>query len=87
MGARQIEAAPRVEEVVFDEEALDPELAACIPQFLAERHQVVPVKHDENRLYLAMADPLDVVAIVCPSMTETDCWSWGGLGSIPVSRG
>lgn len=39
------------------------EMAAILPEHIARRHQVVPVRLEQGRLVLAMADPLDVVAI------------------------
>jgi type IV pilus assembly protein PilB len=39
------------------------DLADLIPRELAHNHKVVPVGRLDNRLYLAMADPLNVLAI------------------------
>ena len=40
-----------------------PEVATLIPKDIATNHKVLPVSRLENRLYLAMADPLNVIAI------------------------
>src|SRR5512133_2309285 len=39
------------------------ELADLVPRDMARNHKVVPVSRLENKLYLAMADPLNVLAI------------------------
>src|SRR5580765_6784349 len=39
------------------------EVADLIPRELAHTHKVVPVSRLENKLFLAMADPLNVLAI------------------------
>ena len=40
-----------------------PEVAMLIPREVAMNHKVIPVSRLENHLYLAMADPLNVLAI------------------------
>ncbi|MGI6097046.1 MAG: GspE/PulE family protein [Dethiobacteria bacterium] len=42
---------------------IDPEVATSIPAFLARRHHVIPIQKQENKIILAMADPLNVIAI------------------------
>jgi type IV pilus assembly protein PilB len=39
------------------------DIALLIPKEVAQNHKVIPVSRLENRLYLAMADPLNVLAI------------------------
>src|SRR6266851_1036779 len=39
------------------------EIADLVPRELAHNHKVVPVSRLENKLFLAMADPLNVLAI------------------------
>src|SRR5467141_4693722 len=39
------------------------EIAELLPRELAHTHKVVPVSRLENKLFLAMADPLNVLAI------------------------
>jgi len=39
------------------------ELAEMLPRDLAHNYKIIPVSRLENRLYLAMADPLNVVAL------------------------
>src|SRR5215470_4150646 len=39
------------------------EIADLLPREVAHNHKVVPVSRLENRLFLAMADPLNVLAI------------------------
>jgi type IV pilus assembly protein PilB len=40
-----------------------PEVAELVPREMAHNHKVVPVARLENKLFLAMADPLNVLAI------------------------
>lgn len=42
---------------------LEPEMARSIPEHLAQRYKVIPVAQKDNRLTLAMVDPLNVLAI------------------------
>ena len=39
------------------------DLATLLPREVARNHKIVPVSRLENRLYLAMADPLNVIAL------------------------
>src|SRR5437773_2510234 len=39
------------------------ELANLVPKEMATNHKVLPVSRLDNRLYLAMADPLNVLAL------------------------
>lgn len=43
--------------------AIPPDLVGLIPREVATNHKVVPVSRLDNRLYLAMADPLNVLAL------------------------
>ena len=43
--------------------AIDPELSRLIPEHLAKRYHVFPVAQHDNRLTLAMLDPLNVIAV------------------------
>jgi type IV pilus assembly protein PilB len=43
--------------------AITPDVADMVPREMAHNHKVVPVSRLENRLYVAMADPLNVMAI------------------------
>ena len=48
---------------------IDPDAARFIPDYLARRHGVVPVRREQNRLVVAMTDPsnvldLDVMRVV-----------------------
>jgi type IV pilus assembly protein PilB len=40
-----------------------PEVALLVPMEIAQKHKVVPVARLENRIFLAMADPLNVLAL------------------------
>lgn len=42
---------------------IEPKVINLIPQRLAEQHQVLPVRTEGNKLWVAMADPLDYYAI------------------------
>src|SRR5580698_1177132 len=43
--------------------SVNPELAEILPRDVAHNYKVVPVSRLENKLFLAMADPLNVLAI------------------------
>ena len=43
--------------------SIPPEVADLVPREMAYNHKVVPVSRLENKLFLAMADPLNVLAI------------------------
>lgn len=42
---------------------IDPEIPRLINERLARRHSLIPVKRDEDKLTVAMADPLNIFAI------------------------
>lgn len=42
---------------------IPPDVASLVPNEMAKNHKVVPVSRLENKLYLAMADPLNVLAL------------------------
>jgi type IV pilus assembly protein PilB len=52
-----------VEFVDLEEFDLDADLARSIPEHLAQRYKVIPVGQKDNKLTLAMVDPLNVIAI------------------------
>lgn len=52
-----------VEFVHFDDNAVNAEATALITRRLALQHTCIPMSSDENNLTLAMANPLDLVAI------------------------
>ncbi|MCD4786273.1 MAG: type IV-A pilus assembly ATPase PilB [Candidatus Eremiobacteraeota bacterium] len=52
-----------VEFVDLDEIELEPDMVRSIPEHLAQRYKVVPVAQKDNKLTLAMVDPLNVIAI------------------------
>jgi type IV pilus assembly protein PilB len=43
--------------------SISPDIAELVPRELAHTHKVIPVTRLENKLFLAMADPLNVLAI------------------------
>lgn len=49
--------------VDLDNITLDVELTRLVPENLAKRYQVFPVAQQGNRLTLAMADPMNVIAV------------------------
>ncbi len=42
---------------------IEPAAATVLPEALARKYSVVPIRRDGNRLALAMSDPLDIVAL------------------------
>ncbi|WP_427339164.1 type II secretion system ATPase GspE [Caloranaerobacter sp. DY30410] len=47
----------------LDKYFIDPEVPKIIPEKLARRHTLIPIKKDGNKLIVAMADPLNIFAI------------------------
>src|SRR5436190_14142904 len=43
--------------------SIPPDIAELLPREIAHNHKVVPVSRLENKLFIAMADPLNVLAI------------------------
>jgi type IV pilus assembly protein PilB len=52
-----------IPQVDLRERIISPELAEEVSHSLAEKHKAIPIEKDGNTLTLAMADPLDVMAI------------------------
>lgn len=42
---------------------INPEVADLLPKEIAQNHKIVPVSRLENKLFIAMADPLNVLAV------------------------
>ena len=42
---------------------INPEVATAIPLYLAKRHLVIPIEKQEKKIKLAMADPMNIIAI------------------------
>ena len=49
--------------VVLADYHLDPEVVHLVPEALARRYQAIPIRLDGNRLLVAMADPLNLLAL------------------------
>lgn len=49
--------------VDLDDRTIDTDLAQLVPQNLARRHRAVPVWRDDNQIVVAMANPVDVLAL------------------------
>lgn len=43
--------------------AIDPEVIQLVPAELAKRAKIIPIRRDKNKLFIAMADPMDYFAI------------------------
>ncbi|HLB02876.1 MAG TPA: type II secretion system protein GspE, partial [Nitrospiria bacterium] len=56
---------------------IDPEVILLIPENLARRHQIIPIKFEDRSLTVAMADPLDYECI-------RDLSFYSGYGILPV---
>ncbi|OIQ10973.1 GspE/PulE family protein [Neomoorella thermoacetica] len=52
-----------IPKVVLADYHLDPEVVRLVPEGLARRYQAIPIRLDGNRLLVAMADPLNLVAL------------------------
>ena len=51
-----------VKYVNLDDVNIDPVIVVLIPEEMARRHQLIAIDKDENKLTVAMANPLDVFA-------------------------
>lgn len=49
--------------IELDKEYIDPEVPRLIPEALARRHVLLPIKNEDGLLHVVMADPLNLVAI------------------------
>lgn len=49
--------------IIISKNILDPEVVMLLPEAAARRHMVIPVGIENDRLRLAMLDPLNVIAI------------------------
>ena len=49
--------------IIISKNILDPEVVKLLPESVARRHMVIPVGVENDRLRLAMLDPLNVIAI------------------------
>ncbi|KPU28063.1 type II secretion system protein E [Caloranaerobacter sp. TR13] len=47
----------------LDKYFIDPEIPKIIPEKLARRHTLIPIRKEGNKLIVAMADPLNIFAI------------------------
>jgi type IV pilus assembly protein PilB len=52
-----------VEFVNLAEIAIDPSAAALVPEAVAQRHAVIPIGYEDDRLVVAMADPGNVLVV------------------------
>ena len=59
---RMLERQLGVEYIDLTEEELDRDLIRLVPLNMAKKYSIIPVKIEEDALYLAMADPLNFLA-------------------------
>jgi len=52
-----------VPHINLNQYSIDPELLQLVPVELAKRANIMPIRRDKNRLFIAMADPMDYFAI------------------------
>lgn len=52
-----------VPHINLNQYTIDPELLQLVPAELAKRAKLMPVRRDKNKLFIAMADPMDYFAI------------------------
>lgn len=43
--------------------SIDPDIIQLVPKELAKRHNIMPIRKEKNKLFVAMADPMDYFAI------------------------
>lgn len=49
--------------VELDKEEINPDIPRLVPENIARKHTLIPFKRVDNKIYLAIADPLDIVAL------------------------
>ena len=52
-----------IDYIDLNKATIDPAMAAIVPKALAQQYRIVPVKMVDDRLYLAMEDPLNFIAV------------------------
>lgn len=52
-----------VPHINLNQYSIDPELLQLVPVELAKRAKLIPLRRDKNKLFIAMADPMDYFAI------------------------
>ncbi len=52
-----------VPHINLNQYSIDPELLQLVPGSLAKRAKIMPIRRDKNKLFIAMADPMDYFAI------------------------
>ena len=52
-----------VPHIHLNQYAIEPELIKLVPVELAKRASIMPIRRDKNKLFIAMADPMDYFAI------------------------
>lgn len=52
-----------VPHIHLNQYSIDPQLIQVIPAELAKRANIMPIRRDKNKLFIAMADPMDYFAI------------------------
>lgn len=52
-----------VPHINLNQYAIEPELLQLVPVELAKRANIMPIRRDKNKLFIAMADPMDYFAI------------------------
>lgn len=52
-----------VPHIHLNQYAIEPELMQLVPAALAKRTNIMPIRRDKNKLFIAMADPMDYFAI------------------------
>jgi len=52
-----------VPHINLNQYSIEPELLQLVPAELAKRANIMPIRRDKNRLFIAMADPMDYFAI------------------------
>src|SRR5690606_4028920 len=52
-----------VPHISINQFAVDPDTVQLVPREIAKRYQVMPIRTENNQLFVAMADPMDYFAI------------------------
>lgn len=52
-----------LEKIDFEREFINPEVARCIPREVAKKYNLIPIRESNNKLFVAMSDPLNIFAV------------------------
>ncbi|WP_425805724.1 GspE/PulE family protein [Desulfitobacterium sp. Sab5] len=52
-----------LDKIDLEREFINPEVARCIPREVAKKYKLIPIRESNNKLIVAMSDPLNIFAV------------------------